>query len=248
MFEIGNSLREARLRQGIDLARAEEDTKIRSKYLQALEAERFEVLPGETYVKGFLRAYAEYLGLDGQLYVDEFNSRFASGEESHMALAPPRPRRRASESNLVVVALAGIVAVTILVVVAFGFSNGNPADLGVPGGGTTTTTVEPQDEKAASGNTARKKKRSQPRVAKLVLTAAHGDCWVEAHAGSPTGDLLFMGTIQQGQTMRFVRNRIWLVLGAPHNLAATLNGKRVRNLPAERTVVVVTAKGVRRQS
>jgi hypothetical protein len=67
MFEIGNSLREARLRQGFDLARVEDDTKVRAKYLQALEDERFEVLPAETYVKGFLRTYAEYLGLDGQL-------------------------------------------------------------------------------------------------------------------------------------------------------------------------------------
>src|SRR4026208_1475512 len=83
MFEIGNSLREARLRQGFDLARVEDDTKIRAKYLQALEDERFEVLPSETYVKGFLRTYAEYLGLDGQLYVDEFNSRYASGDEEY---------------------------------------------------------------------------------------------------------------------------------------------------------------------
>ena len=91
MFEIGNSLREARLRQGIDFVRVENDTKIRSKYVQALESERFEVLPGETYVKGFLRTYAEYLGLDGQLYVDEFNSRFASGEDVVVAATPPRP-------------------------------------------------------------------------------------------------------------------------------------------------------------
>ena len=45
MFEIGNSLREARLRQGLDLARVEDDTKIRAKYLHGLEDERFEVLP-----------------------------------------------------------------------------------------------------------------------------------------------------------------------------------------------------------
>ena len=119
MFEIGTSLRESRLRQGLDLARVEDDTKIRAKYLQGLEDERFEVLPSETYVKGFLRTYAEYLGLDGQLYVDEYNTRFATSDEP-MISAPPRPRtRRASESSFVVVALAGIVAVGILVVVAF---------------------------------------------------------------------------------------------------------------------------------
>jgi cytoskeleton protein RodZ len=67
LFEIGNSLREARVRRGIEFAQAELATKIRGKYLRALEEEHFEVLPAETYVKGFLRTYAEYLGLDGQL-------------------------------------------------------------------------------------------------------------------------------------------------------------------------------------
>jgi len=71
LFEIGNSLREARVRRGVDFSQAELTTKIRGKYLRALEDEQFDMLPAETYVKGFLRTYAEYLGLDGQLYVDE---------------------------------------------------------------------------------------------------------------------------------------------------------------------------------
>ncbi|MDQ5822374.1 MAG: helix-turn-helix domain-containing protein, partial [Actinomycetota bacterium] len=81
MFEIGISLREARLRQHLELPEAEQATKIRGKYLRALEEEQFDVLPAQTYVKGFLRAYADFLGLDGQLYVDEFNSRYIGGEE-----------------------------------------------------------------------------------------------------------------------------------------------------------------------
>ena len=92
MFEIGNSLREARLRQHLDFPELEQATKIRARYLRALEDEEFDTLPAETYVKGFLRAYAEYLGLDGQLYVDEYNSRYVVGEED----APFRPRRAAT--------------------------------------------------------------------------------------------------------------------------------------------------------
>ena len=64
MFEIGNSLREARLRQTLDFPEVEQATKIRGKYLRALEDEQFDILPGQTYVKGFLRTYSEYLGLD----------------------------------------------------------------------------------------------------------------------------------------------------------------------------------------
>ena len=95
MFEIGNSLHEARSRRGIDFPEAELATKIRGKYLRALEDERFELLPAQTYIKGFLRTYAEYLGLDGQLYVDEYNSRFGGGDdgESRARRSAARPQR-----------------------------------------------------------------------------------------------------------------------------------------------------------
>src|SRR3954454_8434511 len=103
MFEIGISLREARGRRRIEFAQAEQATKIRVKYLRALEEERFEQLPSQTYVKGFLRTYADYLGLDGQLYVDEFNSRFVAGEDSGLqprrsSVRPERRMRRVETS------------------------------------------------------------------------------------------------------------------------------------------------------
>jgi cytoskeleton protein RodZ len=244
VFEIGNSLREARLRQGLDYTRAENETKIRAKYIQALEDERFEVLPAETYVKGFLRTYAEYLGLDGQLYVDEFNSRFASTEEPVLASRPSRRQRgRPSESNLVVVALAGIVAVAILVVVAFTLSNdGGAPD---PGASLRDRRSTGNDERAA-GTTRSAPSKPRPTKARLTLTAARGDCWVEVHASSPTGELLFAGTIEQGHAMTFTRRRLWLAVGRPDNLDAKLNGRRVARALTES--VLVTARGIRTQA
>ena len=81
VFEIGNNLREARLRRRLDLVEAEQDTKIRSKYLAALETEDFDVLPGPVYTRGFLRTYARYLSLDPQMYIDEYNARFGRFED-----------------------------------------------------------------------------------------------------------------------------------------------------------------------
>src|SRR4051794_29093024 len=124
MFEIGNSLREARMRQGLDHTHVELATKIRAKYIKALEDEHFELLPSGTYIKGFLRSYAEYLGLDGQLYVDEYNSRYiADGlEEAPRERRQPRIRQeRALERRIVLLALLGIAAVTALVIVAWRF-------------------------------------------------------------------------------------------------------------------------------
>src|SRR3954471_24996625 len=130
MFEIGNSLREARVRRRIDFAQAELATKIRGKYLRALEDEQFELLPAETYVKGFLRTYAEYLGLDGQLYVDEFNSRFVAGDEHDQRVrrsrsAQPHRRHRRVETNVVLVVLAAIAVVTVVVISAWKASGGS---------------------------------------------------------------------------------------------------------------------------
>jgi helix-turn-helix protein/uncharacterized protein DUF4115 len=246
VFEIGNSLREARLRQVFELPRVEADTKIRAKYLRALEDERFDVLPGETYVKGFLRTYAEYLGLDGQLYVDEYNSRFAREEEfPPPSTAARRPRPRRMESNFVVVALAGIVAVTILVVVAWKFGSSG-ADTGqnyLPYGNGVDTTNQAPTTTSAERQTP--PTQAKARLARFVLTAARGDCWVRVRSGSANGELLYQGTLERGQTQRFVKRRLFVELGPAAYLDARLNGKPVRNLPDGPSIVIVTAKGVR---
>jgi cytoskeleton protein RodZ len=96
MFEIGDALREARTRRQPTLRDAQEATRIRLKHLAALEDERFDELPEEVYVKGFLRAYADYLGLDGELFVAEFNSRLDANRP------PPPPE---SEPRLALPAL-----------------------------------------------------------------------------------------------------------------------------------------------
>jgi cytoskeletal protein RodZ len=80
MPEIGSSLREARMRERIDITEAEADTKIRGKYLRALENEEWDLLPGPTFVKSFLRTYADYLGLDGRMLVEEFKLRYERPE------------------------------------------------------------------------------------------------------------------------------------------------------------------------
>ena len=135
MFDIGSSLREARLRQDLDFPELEERTKIRPKYLRALEDEQFDILPAPTYVRGFLRSYAEALGLDGQPFVDEYNSRFTVGEDDaplRARRAPvPRRERGPRESRMAVVALFAIAVVTALVIAAWKF--GGPEGERSPG-------------------------------------------------------------------------------------------------------------------
>ncbi|HZC75819.1 MAG TPA: helix-turn-helix domain-containing protein, partial [Gaiellaceae bacterium] len=119
MFEIGGSLREARLKRGLTPADVQKAIRIRDRYLQALEEERWELLPGDAYVKGFLRTYADYLGLDGSLYVDEYNNRYAHPDEQPL-LVPERFARSRSHRGgsgpmrpLVVVGALATVVVAV---------------------------------------------------------------------------------------------------------------------------------------
>ena len=99
MAEIGNSLREARIRKGLSTKDVEDRTKVRRKYIEALENDDFEVLPGPTYVKAFLRTYATFLKLDADALVTEYRSTYRSEREELPAvrrepLSQPKARAR----------------------------------------------------------------------------------------------------------------------------------------------------------
>jgi cytoskeleton protein RodZ len=235
VFEIGNSLREARLRQQLDFPEIEQATKIRGKYLRALEDEQFDVLPAQTYVKGFLRSYAEYLGLDGQLYVDEYNSRFVVGEEEAPARprrsAPPQPRGVQVQSRVVLLTLLGIAAVTALVIVAW--TRGEPQK------------KEPVGLGAAPPQTVAVKPQATTNAVRLIVTAKRGNCWLEVHSGSATGRIIFQGTLERGQRKLFSGHKLWITLDRPENLGTVLNG-RSRILPGGGVkTLIITSRGIR---
>jgi cytoskeleton protein RodZ len=235
VFEIGNSLRDARLRQHLDFPEAEQATKIRARYLRALEEEQFDTLPAETYVKGFLRAYAEYLGLDGQLYVDEYNSRYVVGDDEPVA----RPRRSAArrperhvDSRVVLLTLGGIVAVVVLFILAWKFGGSNNGHI---------ANLDNQKPPVT------KKHRTVPVSAHLVLRAVGGGCRLEVYRNSASGKLLWAGTLEPGkQALSLWGKRMWVRAGAPRHLAARLNG-RALTFPTGRAVVV-TSRGFQRVS
>jgi len=222
VFEIGASLREARTRQGLDFNEMEHRTKVRAKYLRALEDEQFRVLPGHTYIKGFLRTYADALGLDGQLYVDEYNSRFVVGEDDQpvrMRRVPQaRQRKERRESRLVVLALASIAVVTALVIAAWKFG----------------ATDEPQVRgvNAPAGV-------ASPTVT-VVVRGARGASYMEVRLGSRAGTPIYRGTLERGQRRAFTRPKLFVSLASPANVEVVVDGKRA-SVPASGELVA-TAK------
>ena len=213
MFEIGNSLREARERQGLGYPEIELATKIRAKYIRALEEEDFTSIPGDAYIRGFLRTYAEYLGLDGDVYVDEYASRFITSWRDEL---PPRPERRRIrtrerrlERRAVLLVLAGIVLVAVLVFAAWQIPGSSTH---VPGLG-------------------KKQHRHSAATSQLVLHGVGRGTYVEVRRSRASGKVDLQATVEPGQIDRLPGSRFYLLVRTPAGLRVTLDGRAVA-LPA----------------
>lgn len=88
---LPDRLTAARERKGVDLVRAERETKIRVRYLSALESGDYRDLPGAVYTKGFLRNYAIYLGLDPEDVLRQWRRERGEATAPEPAIVPPRP-------------------------------------------------------------------------------------------------------------------------------------------------------------
>jgi cytoskeleton protein RodZ len=226
MPSIGETLRDARMRQRLDIADVEMRTKIRAKYLRALENEEFGMLPGPTFVKTFLRTYAETLGLDPHVLVDEYRANYEREDELEPPpLAPPgvagRDRRRGPRLGpgaLALLVLVGIVAV----LVAIGLASDED-------GGTDEAA---RTETAPERNTTQRQEKPAPpkRVALRIVPATPTYVCVDHGLGT---DVRFENTIDSPQRFRGKRLRINL---GKRDVQLWANGKRVQVTPGPEPV------------
>jgi cytoskeleton protein RodZ len=228
MPTIGDSLREARMRQHLDIADVESRTKIRAKYLRALENEEFGMLPGPTFVKTFLRTYAEALGLDPQVLVEEYRATYEPREEAeHLQQLGPtavaRDRRRAGGIGpppprpWVLIGLAAVTVVGVLLVIGLlsGDDDGGGGGSERAGGQTTT---EPKPRKKP-----KRKTTPAPRTVTLRIVPAN-EVYVCLDTG-PGTDITFDGILDAPRTFRGGR-RLRVNLGKT-DVQVTVNGKAV---------------------
>jgi cytoskeleton protein RodZ len=192
VFEIGSTLREARRRQGLELAEVARETLIRERYLAALEEERFELMPARAYAKGFLRGYADFLGLDAQLFVDAFNSRIP--ETALPELAPPREMRTHTWDPRIPAAVFVAIAVALLGLLAWRFGEAHRAP---PVSAPPRRAAHPS--RVAATPLPRPPRAAVAQPAHLTLRAV-GRCWVLVRIGSESGAVLYEGTLVDGGT------------------------------------------------
>lgn len=175
---VGSKLRDARTRRKLTLQEAEAATKIRARYLQAIENEDWEQLPGDTYARAFIRTYGALLGLDGdRLAEDQRRQRGSARPGERLPRVDPRPRRvrrsrrtpRRVPSGLVAVLVTAAVAAALLVVGLSGGGSGGP--------GPPVPPRPPADPESPRPARKQEVQRSAPEGHTLKLLAT-GEVWV----------------------------------------------------------------------
>jgi len=245
MAEIGSTLREARMRAHIDISEVEASTKIRAKYLRAIENEEWDLLPGTVYVKSFLRTYGDYLGLDTRLLIDEFKRRYERPADSevgplagvgreHERGSRRQPRASLALSPGAVIGAALLVIVFALYVIGSDInSSSTPTGRAItpPGTGTHKHKQKSSGTHGSRSGTTTKpaatttRTTTTPVAAKATLQlAATGTVWVCVEG--PDKKLLIDGVeYVAGEKSPVVSARkLWVALGNA-NVTATVNGK-----------------------
>ncbi len=253
MPEIGATLREARMRERIDVSEIEAKTKIRAKYLRALENEEWDLLPGPTFVKSFLRTYAEALGLDAKALLEEYKLHYEHPGDLPELVQQPSAARRArarartggppqrrpvpagSPSRRYIVAVAVVGLVIVLLIVGL---------LGGGGGGNTSSTQSSSLHHARVGaHRSRTTTTASPQLASLHLepSAAVYVCLVGDGRRRIAGMILQPGEHEP----TYHAHRFELTLG--NNAVTLLVNGTPHTVPASSTAIgyAITATGMR---
>lgn len=253
MLDLGDTLREARVRRGLTIKNVEDDLKIRSKYLQALEQDDFEVIPGTTFVRAFMRSYVTYLGLDADRLMEEYLSQYEprAREQSVRLIrtshARGRERGRRRQPNYV---LVGVVAVVVIMILAFAFrsrvekpavldplgistttnsaASEPSADVTTPAQGTAITPPPHAGTTLGEGTTTTGAPAAGDGALALVIRASGNRCFLTVREESPTGKTLFSGTLEKGDELSYsYAGQYYLNIGAPSAVQLLVDGRPV---------------------
>jgi cytoskeletal protein RodZ len=251
-MEIGDILKQTREAKGYSLADAEEATKIRARYLEALENEQFELLPGQVYVIAFLRNYARFLGLDDNQLVQQYKGLGKPADvpvdepevKTSTATEKPAPARRTRRPKRKVAYFPFVAVAAVILAVVLGISwayKSLPSnDKAKP-----PQVVEEQNKKPPSVTTPNDKKETpkvpgttkpdqQATAVELVLNVTEANCWMKVDVDGQTA---FEGTASPGDVKEFSgQEKINVVLGNAGAVEVKYNGEDIGKLGASGSI------------
>jgi len=196
---VGTKLREARTRRRLGLPEVEAATKIRAGYLEAIENEEWDLLPGDIYARAFIRTYGSFLGLDGDRLAEEQRQARGSARPGERLprvdprprkVSRARPRRRGPDvSPSLVAVLVSFLVIGVLLVI--GLSTGGSSNSTGTGAGTSAKGHAGADKKGHQG------KQPAALAGHTLKLRARGEVWVCLldGTGKPLvdGQILFPG-------------------------------------------------------
>lgn len=243
---IGSILKQARERRGIDLATVEQETKIRSKYLRALEDENWEALPGPAYTRGFIRAYGGVLGLDAEVLVDEYRHRHEQPPTATFELAePPLSSRRRDDGRrpargrlIAAVVAAQVLFLLLLLGITSGDGDeGEPAQRGGAGG-------ERRERGERDGGGGGGRSGSGEIRVRLVAQSDLQACVIDADDRILVPDQLLSAGSKEGP---FSSRRFRIELN-PGTARLVVNGRRAARPSPEPVAYRLSGQGLRQAS
>lgn len=207
---IGEKLRKARLEKGITYEDVVKDTKIRARYLQALEEEDWDIFPGKVYLKGFLRTYSSYLGLNDGEFIEQIKEIGTKEAEilniPQKIEIPGRPRRKMG-------IVYGIIAVLLLAAFQYTYTHYFNKPISLPPrtpsaqNTDTNSNANPENSLPKEGNEqGSSADETEPGEEQLVtsislkLQAVKGRCWVQVKNGT---SIIYEGTLTEGEEKVF---------------------------------------------
>jgi cytoskeleton protein RodZ len=240
MADIGSTLREARMRERIDISEVEAQTKIRAKYLRAIENEEWDLLPGPIYAKSFLRTYSDYLGLDSRMLLDEFKRRYEHPSEHEIrpmgrVAAGERNRGRDRRPGRLRVPSWAPIGIAIVAIVAVLYVVGQSTS-----STTSTTTQAPATNHHPAHRATTTRTTSAPAAPaavrlQLVPTGPVYVCLVNDQGAK----LINARTFSTGQTIPSASGRKLLLTLGNASVQLKVNGKTVPVAPSSTAIRVL---------
>jgi cytoskeleton protein RodZ len=252
MAEIGSILREARIRLGLNLKQVSEITKVRVKYLEALEQNDFAAIPGPTFIKAYLRTYASVLRLDADALVEEYRSTYErrkSSQSEYYDLTLEQMRNRTmrgrkkrpvrnTRRGYTLMGVLAVVAVVLLAWFGSGRGSGEPVfDPSAIGGSTTLGAASTTLAGVATTTTSEAVYTGNVIVLRIVAT---GDCALVIKNMNRDGDSQFQGVLKAGEeTTATGQKRYWVTMGNPSVLQVYVNSRQMQ-LPGDAGMYYIT--------
>ncbi|MEG6521730.1 helix-turn-helix domain-containing protein [Desulfotomaculum sp. 1211_IL3151] len=239
--QIGEALRNARNEKGYSLKYLEEATKIRAKYLEALENENFDILPGPVYAKAFLRTYAKYLELDTEEIMAEYNGLSKNNDTQPQAeeTKPFDPEATTSIAKKWKYLVAGLAIVSLFAFNSL-YNNGqnqdNKPEIPKNTAQEQPNTQGPSPENLNTPGQATNNEKDQG-VRVVLKVNDEQQSWMQVEAD---GNTVFSGLVGPGEMKDFkAKQKIYLHVGNAGAVEVNVNGKNLGRLGENGKVVKI---------